>query len=129
MNIRIEIHRRNDVRGVDSGLIYVTVTRSVTAAGSDVSVRCQNRAVVVQLQCLADRLRCAVVRLDELAPILRGHRCAHSVTFDGSANHVVVVSSVEADEAVQSITWAFSSVRIEAGVLNYRLLIFLEVLY
>ena len=121
MNIRIEIHRRNDVRGVDSGLIYVTVTRSVTAAGSDVSVRCQNRAVVVQLQCLADRLRCAVVRLDECAIILRGHRCAHSVTFDGSANNVVVVSSVEPDEAVQRVAWASSSVRVNAGILNFRL--------
>ena len=121
MNTRIEIHRRNDIRGVDSGLLYVTVTRSITAAGSDVSVRCQSRTVVVQLQRLADRSRCAVVRFGEFALVLRGHRCAHSVTFDGSANDVVVVSSVEADEAVQGVAWAFSSVRIDAGVLNFRL--------
>ena len=61
MNIRIDIYRRNDVCGVDSGLIYVTVIISVTTAGSDVSIRRQGRAVVVQLQCLADRLRYAVV--------------------------------------------------------------------
>ena len=124
-NIQIEIHRRNDVRGVDSDLSYVTVTKTVTTAGSDVSVRCQSRAVVVQLQRLADRSRCAVVRLGEFALILRGHRCAHSVTFDGSANDVVVVSSVESDEAVQGVAWAFSSVRIDASILNHRLSIFL----
>ena len=62
-----------------------------------------------------------MVRLDELALIHRGHRCAHSITLDGSANDVVVVSSVEADEAVQEIAWASSSVRIDAGVLNVRL--------